>query len=661
MNGLPPRQLHLDFHTPPEVKGVARDFDAPAFASRVAGLGAESVTLFARCHHGMFYYPSRLGALHPGLEGRDLMGEMLEALHAEGIRCALYLSVGWDEVLAEAHPDWRQKRRSGEDAVQIFPDPGGGEGRGRWRFLNWLHPAFLDFLEANLTELFDRYRFEGLFFDIVFLDHQSCWSETTMALRREYGYLADNQETHRRLEVLMQRRFTSRISRFIRSRDPECGIFYNSPFTAPAMSLRGARTRFADLSHWEIESLPSGPWGYAHFEPVARFFAREQKPWVAMTARFLKSWGDFGGRKPEPELEFECFRAQALGGAVSVGDHLPATALPDADAWESIGRVFGKLRAAEPFYAGSVFEPRVGILSPDHLTIPGLQARSSLEGAVELCMELGYDAAVVDDAHGLEEFELVLLPDSVLVDRPLCLRIRESLDAGTRLLASGLSGLNAAREPMLDLLPGEPIGFEELAPTFWREPDSRGCSVFYEKGLRLRPADDAERLIERVYPLNAAGDFLYGHAQAPPADEASGWPVLIRRGAIAWFADPVFREWRQHANPAVKRVLRTLFHDLIGPPICGGDYPPTVRIYPRRRENDLLLTLLHYPPSRKAADRDVIDAPHSFAGYHLEFARPVAHVVTADGRALDPSGDRRFPLPTDRGRLLLRVPGFYGH
>jgi len=74
------RQVHLDFHTSPYLTDVGRDFNAAHFAKTVKEANINSITVFAKCHHGMSYYPTKTGVQHPPLEGRDLLGEMLEAL-----------------------------------------------------------------------------------------------------------------------------------------------------------------------------------------------------------------------------------------------------------------------------------------------------------------------------------------------------------------------------------------------------------------------------------------------------------------------------------------------------------------------------------------------------------------------------------------------------
>src|SRR5882757_5564928 len=82
---FPLRQVHLDFHTSPYIPDVGCEFDAAEFATTMRRAHVESVTVFAKCHHGMCYFPSKAGTPHPALGKRDLLGEMIEALHRAGI------------------------------------------------------------------------------------------------------------------------------------------------------------------------------------------------------------------------------------------------------------------------------------------------------------------------------------------------------------------------------------------------------------------------------------------------------------------------------------------------------------------------------------------------------------------------------------------------
>src|SRR4051812_48402129 len=104
---FPRRMVHLDFHTGPAVPNVGAGFDPEVFARTFADAGVDSVTLFAKCHHGHLYYSTTRPERHPGLSSElNLLEEQVAALHARGIRTPIYVSVQCDEYAATTHPEW---------------------------------------------------------------------------------------------------------------------------------------------------------------------------------------------------------------------------------------------------------------------------------------------------------------------------------------------------------------------------------------------------------------------------------------------------------------------------------------------------------------------------------------------------------------------------
>ena len=101
------RQIHLDFHTGPQIPDVGVDFDARDFARQMKRAHVDSVTVFAKCHHGHLYYETNRPERHPGLKKNvNLLEGQIEALHREGIRAPIYISIMCDEYTANTHPEW---------------------------------------------------------------------------------------------------------------------------------------------------------------------------------------------------------------------------------------------------------------------------------------------------------------------------------------------------------------------------------------------------------------------------------------------------------------------------------------------------------------------------------------------------------------------------
>ncbi len=653
------RQVHLDFHTSPHIDDVATEFDARAFAETFRRAHVNSVTLFAKCHHGMCYYPARTGTVHPALAGRDLLGEQIEALKSAGIRCPIYFTVGWEEDAAYAHPDWRQLRDDGQCA-RLTHD-GATQLAGGWWYMNLLHPEYLDYMEAQVREILERYPVDGLFFDIVAFGWRSCWSAPSRAFREKHGLLSDDELTQQRFQMLGQAAFAARFSALLRGRFPHATLFFNS-LHQHQRPTHSSRVTAETYSHYEIESLPSGSWGYHHFPKMARWVMTLGKPWLGMTGRFQKMWGDFGGIKPQAALEYECFRAQALGGALSIGDQLPPRGALEPAAYELIGKVYAECARAEEFYAGSRAFARVGVVLPE-----GAQAELSVEGALLALEELHYDAIVLDALGDFAGCELLVLPDAVPVTGALSEAVAAFRQRGGKLLISHESAFDDECRAAHGLALRR-AARSEVFPTYWRAapgfaPELAGSDrVFYSAGLDVAH-DGADVLIERVLPYFQRTEQRFcSHRHAPPLRDACACPAALGGPDFAYFADPIFAEYRQAGNLAVRQALQAALERLIGPASFGAELSPSIQIVPRRRAADLLLTLLHYIPSRKAIDVDVVDQPLGFAGEVLRLPAQARRVRVFGGPELARSaGDGAgFELPQAKGRLLLEVPAYFG-
>lgn len=660
------RQVHLDFHTSPFIPDVGCEFDAREFARTIKKAHINSVTIFAKCHHGQCYYPTKVGVQHPALAGRDLLGEQIEALHREGIRCPIYTTVAWEEDAAQRHPEWRQLTREGLFAGWSTSANQKDAQPGVWKFNNFLHPGYQNHIEAHVRELCANYEIDGFFFDILFFAPRACWSEPSVKFREKLGLLKDDAETFDRFQGAGQMAFAEKFTKLVRGLKPDATIFYNAHNESNIDPAVGPRSRAGQMTHFEIESLPSGFWGYYHFPRMARLQSHWGRFWLGMTGRFQKMWGDFGGIKPQAALEFECFRSQALGGGNSVGDQLPPRGTLDPAAYELIGSVYEQCSDAEPFYEGSDSLPQIGILSASYPGLDGATTGKSEEGAVQMCEETHYDAAVCDTLSELAGYELLILPDWTVIVPELKMKLANFYAGGGKLILSHRSGFDRDGKWALDFLPLSFSGAVEKYPTYWRaRPEfhaglSRSDRVFYEQGLNVIGGPGTRVLVDRVLPYFKRTDVTFcSHFQTPPLPSIDQFPAVIAGERFVYFADPIFREYRQAGNIAARDVWKLAAVQLIGTPPFGHRLPGTVLVYPRRRGDDLLLTLLHYIPARKALEIDIVEEGSSFAGELLRLPEEASSARIFRGGDLPRAADGAFILPPVKGRLLIESPGFF--
>lgn len=659
------RQVHLDFHTSPHIPDVGCEFDADEFALTMKNAHINSVTIFARCHHGMCYYPSKVATVHPAIGKRDLLGEMITALHRKKIRCPIYTTVAWDEDVAQRFPQWRMMKADGTFARCGNADSSKPAHPGGWHFNDWVNPEYQDFLEQHTRELCANYEVDGLFYDILFFSHRAHYSDACLAFRKKHRMEGADDATFARFQSAAQGKFAQRFTRLLRGLVPKATVFYNSGFDM-CVDGTGGRARAKFCSHIEIESLPSGFWGYYHFPRLARGAGRWGKPWLGMTGRFQKMWGDFGGIKPQPALEFECFRSQALGGGNSVGDQLPPRGQLDRAAYDLIGAVYTQCAAAEPFYAESRELPQVGVITANHPSRNHSQTVKSDEGATQMCEESHYDVTLLDERCDLARYQLLILPDDTVVTPTLYRKLKAYHSRGGKLLLSHCAGRDADGKWMLDFLPLSFAETEDKHPTYWRARKtfwpqlSNSDRVVYSQGLRVVGGQGTQVLVNRVLPYFKRTDLKFSsHFQTPPVSKPSRYSAVIAGRGFTYFADPIFREYREVGNIAVRDVWRRVVERLIGAAPFGAGLPTTILCIPRRRARDLIITLLHYVPLRKSLELDVLEERMSFAGEALCVANANAIRVFGTNQVLVKGQDGEFQLPAVKGRLLLEVPDYF--
>ena len=152
---FPRRTIHLDFHTSPDIPDVGVGFDADAFARTFSDAHVDSVTVFAKCHHGRLYFDTDRPERHPGLDrGLDLMGQQIEALHGAGIRAPIYVSIQCDEYAADLHQDWVALT---PDLVQVR-HPMTDAYHAGWQTLDMSSP-YQEFLAGQIEDRFADFFF----------------------------------------------------------------------------------------------------------------------------------------------------------------------------------------------------------------------------------------------------------------------------------------------------------------------------------------------------------------------------------------------------------------------------------------------------------------------------------------------------------------------
>jgi hypothetical protein len=655
MKTLAFRQIHLDFHTGPWIQDVGQDFDAREFAKTLKRANVNSINVFAKCHHGHLYYKTAHPARHPGLKpGLDMLGEQIEALHREGIKAPVYFSVQCDEYAGVTHPDWLvvnadAAHKSGSDVAHLDSPLA-----AKWHIVDMSSP-YQDYMADQVAEILKLFHpVDGLWFDM-------CWDQPSLnayAIRGmvKRGFNPELEEDRKRYAHQVSVEYLRRFAEMVRAKSPEALLYFNcrDQYWAEEAPY---------MAQFEIESLPSGGWGYRHFPRVVRQARVLGRPTLGMTGRFHRSWADFGGIKPYAALEYETSLMISNGAACSVGDQMHPRGVLDRASYDLIGRAYARIVEREEWLTDAEPVTEVALLEPS------TGDASSLNGAVRMLTQLKQQFDILKPDAPLDNYKLAVLPDSVRLNEKVTGKLRDWLRRGGKLLASGFSGLSEdGKQVLLPELGVSAQGISPFTATYLRstKPFESALSeegfapetdyVVYDRGLRVTAEKDSETVASVVDPyFERAWNHFCSHRQTPP-DRVTEYAGAVLSKNTAYIAAPLFETFAKNGNACYRALVNLLLKRLLPEPLLRVKAYTGTEATLCRQKDRRIVHVLHYSAERRTPDIDLIEdiVPIYDVPVSVRADRSVKQVYLAPNR-------QKLDFTQCNGRIEFTVPEVNGH
>ncbi len=458
----------------------------------------------------------------------------------------------------------------------------------------------------------------------------------------------------------MLEEFKTEITTVIKERVPEASVFYNSSHVGPA-----SKDNFKEYSHLELESLPSGGWGYDHFPATSRYARTLGKDMIGMTGKFHTYWGDFHSLKNQAALELECFHMLAMGAGCSIGDQLHPRGRLSEGAYDLIGKVYKSVREKEPYCREVKPVAEIAILTPEEFYPEGeynLGISPSLIGAVRMLQELSYQFDVIDSKTPMDSYQLIILPDCIYYNEELEKVMKNYIANGGKVIGSYDSCLNKYSK---DNIYG--ITWKEESP-YYREfvmPNQiigkdlyKEEYVMYLRGHNVE-ANGGEVLMDKIEPyFDRSGKTFCSHQHAPSSGKV-GYPEVIRNGNVIYFAHPIFKLYRKNAAKWCKLMLKDAVALCLEHKLVSHNGPSTMitALNHQEQEKRDILHILHYITEKRSEDictvEDVIPL------YGVEFKIYTGNKQPA-AVALVP-GEAAVPFVRDGQYISFRLDKIEGH
>ncbi len=595
------RQVHLDFHTSEKIEGIGEAFDKAQFQEMLKLGHVNSITVFSKCHHGWAYHPSDANEIHPHLHF-DLLGAQIEAAHEIGVKTPVYISAGLDEKYARRHRE--HLVRAGNETSGGTPD--------------FLHPGYhklclntpyLDILLAQIREVCQRYDADGIFLDIVCV--QPCYCQTCMTELEEAGGDPSNPADVMAQAERVYAEYVRRVRETIDSVKPGLPVFHNGGHIR-----RGRRDLAHANTHLELESLPTGGWGYDHFPLSAAYSRTLGMDFLGMTGKFHTSWGEFGGYKHPNALRYEAALSAANGAKCSVGDQLHPSGRMDPATYSIIGAAYSELEAKEPWLDGYNSIADIAVLSIEALNnyyeqkkLPTVGSDIPDRGCARILLEGHYLFDYVDTEAPLDGYKLLILPDTAILDAALAEKLKAYVKGGGRVLASGRAATLDGRFALdfgCDF-----VGESEYRPDYFRPRFDLGfmpeaACLMNCKGYRIANMRGQVLADREDSYFNRTRAHFCSHKHAPNNINSREAAAVIgaEGGYIGW---DIFEEYATAGSITAKALVLAMLEALLPDRKVRTNLGAQGVVTLTEKDNSLILHLLYAPPVKRGSGVEIIE------------------------------------------------------
>ena len=651
MGKLPFRQIHLDFHTSELIPDIGKQFDKKQFQDMLKTGHVNSVTIFSKCHHGWAYHETEKNEKHPYLDF-DLMTEMIEACDEIGVQTQIYISAGLDEKIAREHPEWLLRNKDESCGWN-----GGFMNPGYHVFC--FNSPYFDVLTEQVKEVAEKFKnkTKGLWLDIV--SPRVCYCQNCVKILRSEGKDPRDDNAIRELGERTYKKYYTEINKAIRDINPDLRIFHNGGHI-PA----GRRDLAFANTHLEIESLPTGGWGYDHFPMSARYAHGLGLEFLGMTGKFHTTWGEFGGYKHPNALKYEVALSIANGAKCSIGDQMHPEGFLDQATYELIGAAYSEVEKVEEYCDDVESVADIALFGDDYYVsqyASGSGHRNSqfATGASRIMLEGKYLYDIIDADSDINKYKLVILPDRVCVDGKLKAKLDKFIANGGKILASGVSGTGTgekSNEFLFDF--GAKFeGRHEYQPNYFRPefaPGDLGNAdfIFYGDPFKIS-VNGGDILGYRRDPYFNRDTFSFSsHQHTPPVLKDAGAGMIQGKDGI-YISWAVFEDYATKGSLICKEAVKYAIDKILGTNKTFKSNMPSggvATLMKQPNENRYVNHLLYASPVKRGNGIEVIEDLIPLYNIDVELAIGEKIKKAYDGKTKD-----EIKFSQDNGKVKFKV------
>lgn len=583
------RKVHLDFDTPEYVYDVGQKFSAGKFIEELNKAKVQAVQFYAKGADGRSFYDTRIGIKHGHLR-TDLLREISEACHENGIKIMFYYSCGVDDYMARAHSNWSMNDGK-ENLVWDACNCG---------LVCFNSPYTDEIVVPQLEELTKNYMVNGFFLDHVWEFPCHC-SYCQEKFERKYGSnIPKDRQDPLWFDYIKWRHgdvedFLRKCANTVHKIKPEVVIGCNGIFSA-----RHPRPPIEEIDYLMAEAEGGQACSFQ-----ARYLSTLEKPFDVMNTRFLHSWGDWM-LKPANVLQEEFGTILANGGHCFLGDKMYPDGTLEPEVYQGIHQSYQFVEKREKLCQDQRPVPYIGILHSSStfysqeiaaLGTYQLKGLASIQGAHKALMEGNFHFSIVNEdtlVRTIKFYHTLILPDQSHLSRELIEQIREFVYNGGAVIAShktslwNQKGKSTGQFQLSDVLGIKyerecpyPYNYIRVEDVSIKEHIGNLPLLVHGKFLYTKPttATTLSSLIHPLAPEHSFERFAFGYA--PPGKE-SGFPTVTLnhygKGKAVYISGQIFRTFWEKKQVQLRYLIKNLVNLITDDKLIEVRAPPCIEV-----------------------------------------------------------------------------------
>jgi hypothetical protein len=635
------RRMLFDMHIPDWDERFLSKFDPEELAKNVADAQVSTLTIPANTHTGLCYWPTKVGAEHQAVKGKDLLGQNIACAHNHGLNVVIYYCTIYCDWYWEQHPEARVMNGEGK-SEKLLMNSYGHPRRFSVSCMN--NSGYRQFVVDQLREICETYDFEGVWPDMTFWPtvcycpscQQRYRAETGCEIPRTIDWTNPDWVRFQSKRQEWVRDFCHLVTATIRRDKPSATVAHQSQ-TFNGDWLFGASTQLAEESDFLSADLYGDRLTLSY---SSKLFASLSKN---LPFEHLNSWTypaihEHVIPRSEAHLEINAFAALMNHGAFGfVGFPDPDGSI-HRDYFRRGGKVFQKLALYEAYQGGTfcqdvaIYHSFEALFDLEENGKPAIAARYNFEPGrpisgpnahrntaisaanVLLDQHIPFGVITRKNLHDLSRYQAVILSNVALMDDEEVNAIRAYVANGGNLYASKCSSLiNGRGERLADFQLGDLFGVSYSGETeellTYMTPVEETLDLFdpytvqspaplLDRPLRVKAHSGAQVLATLTLPWTDPQGTPYASILTDPPGKWTGEPFVVLnrygKGRVIYAAG-VPEIWE---HESLVQVIGRFFHLLLQrQAFFKTDAPRQVELtlFEQADQRRLILHLLNNP------------------------------------------------------------------